>query len=147
MLLHLNIQNYTLAEEIDLEFGPGMSVLTGETGAGKSITLDALGLALGDRADSNTIRTGKDRAEIHAGFDIAAIPAAQQWLEQQDLLDGGECLLRRVINRDGKSRAFINGRPSTLQDLRQLGELLLDIHGQHEHQSLLRKAYSARAVG
>jgi DNA repair protein RecN (Recombination protein N) len=141
MLSNLNISNYAIAEHLDIELNPGMTVLTGETGAGKSIMLDALGLALGDRADSNIVRIGADRADIHALFDISGIPAAHTWLQQRDLDDSDECMLRRVISADGRSRAYINGQPATLQDVRELGKLLIDIHSQHAHQSLLQKPY------
>ena len=139
MLSFISISNYTIVDSLEMEFGAGMTVITGETGAGKSIMLDALGLSLGDRADPRAIRPGTDKAEIHASFDIAAVPAAQAWLRNRDLLDGDECLLRRVITREGRSRAYINGSPTTLQDCSELGELLIDIHSQHAHQSLLRK--------
>ena len=139
MLTHLSISNYAIADQVDLEFDRGMSVITGETGAGKSITLDALGLALGDRADRKSVRHNADRAEIYAGFDISDNPIATAWLKQQDLAQGEELLLRRVIHTDGKSRAYINGKPATLQDLKTLGGALIDIHGQHDHQSLLKR--------
>ncbi|MET0377863.1 MAG: DNA repair protein RecN, partial [Spongiibacteraceae bacterium] len=139
MLVHLSIDNYAIADHVEAEFGSGMTVVTGETGAGKSILLDALGLALGDRADANVVRAGADRAEIHASFDIGKIEAARNWLDARDLLAGDECLLRRIVTREGRSRGSINGQPATLQDLKALGELLIDIHSQHEHQSLLKK--------
>jgi DNA repair protein RecN (Recombination protein N) len=139
MLTHLSISNYAIADRIDLEFDRGMSVITGETGAGKSITLDALGLALGDRADSKSVRKSADKAEIYAGFDLTGNPHARAWLQQRDLLQGDELLLRRVIFADGKSRAYINGAPATLQDMKTLGSSLIDIHGQHDHQSLLKR--------
>jgi DNA repair protein RecN (Recombination protein N) len=115
-------------------------VITGETGAGKSIMLDALGLCLGDRADPTAIRPGSERAEISARFDITAVPAAKQWLSEHDMDADDDCLFRRVITREGRSRAYINGCPATLQDCAALGEMLVDIHGQHAHQSLLRRA-------
>lgn len=139
MLVHLSIDNYAIADHVEAEFGNGMTAVTGETGAGKSILLDALGLALGDRADANVVRAGADRAEIHASFDIGKIDAARNWLDARDLLAGDECLLRRIITREGRSRGSINGQPATLQDLKTLGEFLIDIHSQHEHQSLLKK--------
>ncbi|HUH36806.1 MAG TPA: DNA repair protein RecN [Spongiibacteraceae bacterium] len=139
MLLHLTIDNVAIADHLEVEFHPGMSAVTGETGAGKSIMLDALGLALGDRADSSAVRPGAERADIHASFDIRAIPAAKQWLSERELQAGDDCLLRRVVTAEGRSRGFINGRPATMQDLREIGELLVDIHSQHAHQSLLRK--------
>jgi len=140
MLIHLSVDNYAIAEHIEAEFDGGMTVLTGETGAGKSILLDALGLALGDRADAAVVRTGAERAEIHATFDIRAIAAAQAWLSARDLLVGDDCLLRRVITCEGRSRGYINGQPATLQDLKAIGGLLIDIYSQHAHQSLLQRA-------
>jgi DNA repair protein RecN (Recombination protein N) len=139
MLIHISISNYTIVSDLEMEFSPGMTVITGETGAGKSIMLDALGLCLGDRADPKAVRTGCDRAQIVAGFDVGAIPAAAAWLRERDLYIGEECLLRRVITNEGRSRAYINGNATTLQDCVDLGALLIDIHSQHAHQSLLRK--------
>jgi DNA repair protein RecN (Recombination protein N) len=139
VLTHLTISNYAIAESLDIELHSGMSVITGETGAGKSIMLDALGLALGDRADANALRPGAEKAEITASFDIAKIKQAKHWLTERELSQDDDCLLRRVISKDGRSRAFINGQPATLQDLRALGELLVDIYSQNAHQSLLDK--------
>jgi DNA repair protein RecN (Recombination protein N) len=139
MLTQLNIRDYAIVSNLEMEFLPGMTVITGETGAGKSIMLDALGLCLGDRADPKAVRPGSERAQIAASFDIGSIPAAASWLEERDLLSGHECLLRRVITAEGRSRAYINGSASTLQDCAELGALLIDIHSQHAHQSLLRK--------
>lgn len=148
MLLHLGIDNYAIAEHIDIEFGHGMTAVTGETGAGKSILLGALGLALGERADGAAVRPGAERADIHASFDISAIPAAREWLEQRELTagDGGECLLRRSISAEGRSRGYINGRPATLQDLRALGDLLIDIHSQHAQQWLLKRSHQTHLL-
>lgn len=140
MLTHITISQYTVVADLEVSFEGGLTVITGATGAGKSIVLDALGLCLGDRADPKAIRPGSKRAEIHAQFDLTAIPAARAWLSERELDDGTGLLLRRTISADGRSRAYINGRPSTLQDCAALGELLIDIHGQHAHQSLLRKA-------
>ena len=139
MLNHIYIRDFAIIDEQELDLDAGMSVLTGETGAGKSILLDAIGLTLGDRADNANIRAGAERAEIIAGFDISDCDAARAWLREHDLDAGDECQLRRVVTREGRSRAWINGRPATLQSLRELGETLIDIHGQHEHQSLLRR--------
>ncbi len=142
MLTHLNIQNFTLVDQLDLDMKPGMTVITGETGAGKSILLDALGQTLGDRAEADRVRLGAARADITATFDTSAITSAQEWLINNDLQQSEnphECLLRRVINNEGKSKSWINGQPVTLQQLRTLGEMLIDIHSQHEHQSLLLK--------
>ncbi|HTO20130.1 MAG TPA: DNA repair protein RecN [Pseudomonas sp.] len=138
MLVHLSIRNYAIVDQLDLELRGGMSVITGETGAGKSIMLDALGLALGDRADSSVVRPGTDKADILASFDVARIPEAQAWLRERDLEQDGPCILRRVITAEGRSRAYINGTPCPQGDLKALGELLIDIHSQHEHQSLLK---------
>ncbi|HFD80173.1 MAG TPA: DNA repair protein RecN [Gammaproteobacteria bacterium] len=139
MLLSLHIRDFAIIDELELELRPGMTALTGETGAGKSILLDALGLLLGDRADASTVRQGCERAEVSAGFDLNAIEAARAWLEERELDSDGECQLRRVVHREGRSRAYINGSPVPLQSMRQLGELLVDVHGQHEHQSLMRR--------
>lgn len=138
MLVHLSIHNYAIVEHLDLELDGGMSAISGETGAGKSIMLDALGLTLGDRADSGVVRPGADKADILASFDLHDIPEARQWLSERDLDVDGPCILRRVITSEGRSRGYINGSPSPLSDLKALGELLIDIHSQHEHQSLLK---------
>ncbi|KJK08612.1 MULTISPECIES: DNA repair protein RecN [Pseudomonas] len=138
MLVHLSVHNYAIVEHLDLELARGMSVITGETGAGKSIMLDALGLTLGDRADSGVVRPGADKADILATFDLADIPEARTWLAERDLDNDGPCILRRVITAEGRSRGYINGTPCPLGDLKALGELLIDIHSQHEHQSLLK---------
>ena len=140
MLLSITINNYTLVDSLDIEFSSGTTAITGETGAGKSLILDALSMALGDRADSSTIRQGKERAQITASFDVSAISAARQWLEAQDYADDNECILRRTYNTEGRSRGYINGQPCTMQQLQQLGDLLVDLHSQHEHQSLLRRS-------
>jgi DNA repair protein RecN (Recombination protein N) len=123
-----------------------MTVLTGETGAGKSIMLDALGLALGDRADAAVVRHGAERADIHATFDIGASVDARHSLASRDLAAEGDCLLRRVVTAEGRSRGYINGQPVPLQDLKALGELLIDIHSQHAHQSLLKKPQQRRLL-
>jgi DNA repair protein RecN (Recombination protein N) len=146
MLNHLSIQSLPLVDHLDLEFHPGMSVITGETGAGKSILLGALGLALGDRADSSFIAAGAAKAEISASFDLANNKDALAWLHNKDLGDGDQCILRRVISKDGRSRAFINGSSITLGELKNLSEMLLDIHSQHEHQSLLKKETHRRLL-
>ncbi|PVZ12599.1 MULTISPECIES: DNA repair protein RecN [unclassified Pseudomonas] len=138
MLVHLSVHNYAIVEHLDLELARGMSVITGETGAGKSIMLDALGLTLGDRAEPGVVRPGADKADILATFDISQIGEARDWLDERDLEHEGQCIMRRVITAEGRSRAYINGTPCPLGDLKALGELLIDIHGQHEHQSLLK---------
>lgn len=139
MLTHLTVSNYAIAEHVELPFDLGMTALTGETGAGKSIALDALSLTLGGRADAALVREGSEKADITAVFDVRRIEAATSWLAAHDLDMDGECILRRVIRKDGRSRAYINGQPCPLQDIKQLGGLLMDIHSQHQHQSLLRK--------
>ncbi|MGB5831082.1 MAG: AAA family ATPase, partial [Thiohalocapsa sp.] len=140
MLTHIAIKDLVIVSHLELEFVAGMTTLTGETGAGKSILIDALGLALGDKADAEMIRSGCDRAEVSAGFDLDRCPQALDWLVQEALNDGDGCLIRRVLVRNGRARAFVNGQSATGAQLRALGDLLVDIHGQHAHQSLLRPA-------
>lgn len=139
MLEHLQVRDFAIVRNLELEFGPGLTALTGETGAGKSIVIDALALALGERAEAHVIRSGAARAEVNARFALSAGSEAAAWLKEQELSDEGECLLRRVVERDKPSKAWINGRPATVQQLRDLGDRLVDIHGQHEHQSLLKR--------
>lgn len=136
MLTHLHIRHFAIIDNTELELQPGMTALTGETGAGKSILLDALGLVLGDRANSDSVQQGAERAEVTASFTIEQLPAINTWLHTHDLDEDGECLLRRVITANSKSRASINGRPVSAQMLRELGSQLVAIHGQHEHQAL-----------
>jgi DNA repair protein RecN (Recombination protein N) len=138
MLVNFQVRNFAIIDQVELEFAPGMTVLTGETGAGKSILVDAIGLVLGERGGSGMVRTGASRAEFTAEFDLQDQSEAQAWLAEQMLDLDDECILRRVINSDGRSRAFINGNNVPLQNLKILGEMLLDIHGQHFHQSLGR---------
>ncbi|NJD25237.1 MAG: DNA repair protein RecN [Betaproteobacteria bacterium] len=138
MLRRLVIRDFVIVDRLELEFSPGFGALTGETGAGKSILIDALALALGARADPATIRTGCERAEVAATFAGGAIPAVREWLAANDIADDEELILRRVVDAAGRSRGYINGSPATVQQLRELGECLVDIHGQHAHQSLLR---------
>ncbi len=140
MLMNLKVRDFAIIDQIDIEFGSGMTVLTGETGAGKSILVDALGLVLGERGSAKLVREGARRAEFAAEFEVSALPVARAWLEEHALDMDDECLLRRVINADGRSRAFINGNPVPLAQLKRIGELLLDIHGQHFHQSLGRRS-------
>ncbi len=139
MLMNLQVRDFAIVEKIDIEFDSGMTVLTGETGAGKSILVDALGLVLGERGNAQLVRDGARRAEFAAGFDVSNLETVCAWLVEQALDLDGECLLRRVINADGRSRAFINGNAVPLSQLKSIGELLLDIHGQHFHQSLARR--------
>ncbi|MBT8109822.1 MAG: DNA repair protein RecN [Gammaproteobacteria bacterium] len=140
MLLNLQVRDFAIIDRIDIEFEAGMTVLTGETGAGKSILVDALGLVLGERGSAQLVRDAASRAEFAAEFDVSDVASARAWLEEHTLDRDDECLLRRVVNSDGRSRAFINGNPVPLSQLKSLGELLLDIHGQHFHQSLGRRA-------
>ena len=142
MLSHIYLKDFAIIEQLDLELKSGMTALTGETGAGKSILVDAIGLVLGDRADSGVVRHGAEKTEITLSVDIEDTPTAKQWLLEQDLIldeADDECILRRVITASGKSRAWINGSPCNLKLMRELGEQLVDIHGQHEHQSLMKK--------
>lgn len=138
MLIQLSIKNFAVVRALDIELNEGLTVITGETGAGKSIMVDALGLVLGDRADNSVIRDGCDRAEISAVFEADPDSAAYRWLREHEM-DEEQCIIRRTLSTDGRSRAFINDSPATLQQIRSLGEALLDIHSQHEHQSLLKK--------
>ena len=140
MLTHIHIRDFAIIDTLELELHAGMTALTGETGAGKSILLDAIGLVLGDKADSSTVRHGADKAGITLSVDITQTPSARVWLEAQGMEGADDtCILRRVISTQGKSRAWINGSPANLTQLRELGEQLVDIHGQHEHQSLMKK--------
>jgi len=146
MLLHLSIRDFAIVDRLELEFRPGFTALTGETGAGKSILIDALSLALGDRAGSEQVLSGAERADITAEFAIEALPELSRWLGEQALEgDPNRLLLRRVVDRSGRSRGFINGHAATINQLRDAGDRLVDIHGQHAHQSLL-KADVQRAI-
>lgn len=138
MLNHIRIRNFAIIDHLDLDFKNKLTTLTGETGAGKSILLGALGLLLGDRADSDSVRAGSSKAEISAEFDVTKLTNVNDWLAEKELDSDGDCLIRRRLSADGRSRAFINGSPVPLQDMKKLGEMLVDIHGQHEHQSLMK---------
>ncbi len=146
MLTDLHIRDFAIVDRLQLELGAGLTAITGETGAGKSIMVDALSLALGERAGASVIRHGSERAEITACFDVSNRQDAREWLERAGLDDGDQCILRRQINRSSASRAFINGQPCPVQQLRELGDLLVDIHGQHEHQSLMRRDAQRRLL-
>ncbi|MDA7746043.1 DNA repair protein RecN [Psychromonas sp.] len=143
MLSQLTVQHFAIVKFLELDFHQGMTTITGETGAGKSIAIDALGLCLGDRADISMIRQGTDKAEVSARFNLSDTPNALTWLQNNDLENSlsdnpNECLLRRIITREGRSRAYINVTPVPLSQLKSLGQLLVNVHGQHAHQSLLR---------
>lgn len=138
MLSALTIRNLALIDSLSLDLQSGMTVLTGETGAGKSILIDAISLVLGDRADASIVRTGADQAEVVAAFMLPLESSAQAWLQEQAIASADELLLRRVVSREGRSRAFVNGTSVTLAQLKDIGSRLIDIHGQHEHQRLLQ---------
>ncbi len=139
MLIQITIQNLITLHDVSLDFFSGTTVLTGETGTGKSILIDAIELALGQRASENLVRPGQEKADISLCFDVSRLPLAIEWLKNYDLYsDTAECIIRRTISKDGRSRSYINGMPTTLQPLRELSERLIDIHGQHEHQTLLK---------
>jgi len=139
MLLHLSIRDFAIVDALELEFGDAFTTLTGETGAGKSILIDALALALGERADAAMVRPGAERAEVVAEFAIERLPDVRAWLDENALAgDPGRLLLRRVLDKNGRSRAFINGTAATVQQVSAVSESLIDIHGQHAHQSLVR---------
>ncbi|WP_423062775.1 DNA repair protein RecN [Candidiatus Paracoxiella cheracis] len=139
MLSQIYLKNYTVVKSLNLELNTGLTVLTGETGAGKSIIVDAVMLALGARADTNAIRLGEDQCDITLSFDLTHIPEAKTWLESQDFAEGTECLVRRTISRDGRSRSTINGHPCSQNLVREFSTLALAIHGQHQHQELLKR--------
>ncbi len=142
MLTEIHINNLITIHTLHLDFNTQTTVITGETGAGKSILIDAIELALGNRASNDKVRPGQEKAEISVCFDVSKLPDAKAWLDHYDLSnEHNECMLRRVVHQDGRSKCFINGMPTTLQPLRELGELLIQIHGQHEHQSLLKTDY------
>ena len=141
MLTHLSIKNFTLVAQLELDLQPGMSAITGETGAGKSILLDALSLTLGDRADYSRIRKGADRAEVCASFEVSSSPEVVTWLQDQQMDSDNQCVLRRTISSGGKSSSWINGHVVTLNQLRSLAEILINIHSQHEHQALTKPTH------
>ena len=138
MLTQLSIKNFAVVKHIELDLREGLSAITGETGAGKSIGIDALALCIGARAEASMVRSGAEKAEIIAHFDVSQLPTAQQWLTEFELDSDDECFIRRVVSKEGRSKAFINGSPVGLQQLKQLGSLLISIHGQNAHQQLLK---------
>ena len=142
MLQQLIVQNFALVDFLHLNFNDNMTAISGETGAGKSILLDALGLALGDRAESGCVRQDATKADIHAVFDLHKLPTIKHYLASKHLVSEGDpdtCILRRIVNQDGRSRGYVNGRPVNISVLRLLGQQLINIHGQHEHQHLLAR--------
>ncbi|MFA0195530.1 DNA repair protein RecN [Vibrio artabrorum] len=141
MLAHLSVNNFAIVKSLQLELSKGMTTITGETGAGKSIAIDALGLCLGGRSDAGMVRQGEQKTEVSAAFLLENNLHATRWLEDNELLDGGECILRRTISKEGRSRAFINGSPVPLSQLKSLGQLLINIHGQHAHHQLMKSDY------
>lgn len=141
MLAHLSVNNFAIVKSLQLELSAGMTTITGETGAGKSIAIDALGLCLGDRAENGMVRQGEEKTEVSAAFLLDNNIHATRWLEDNELLDGSECILRRIITKDGRSRAFINGSPVPLSQLKSLGQKLINIHGQHAHHQLMKSDY------
>ena len=141
MITQLTINNFAIVDQLLVDFTTGMTAITGETGAGKSIAIDALGLCLGNRSDASAIRNGANRVDISASFILDDTPAAYEWLIENQLDEGNECILRRVINQDGRSKAFINGRAVPISQLKDIGQMLIQIHGQHEPQRLLRSDY------
>ncbi len=146
MLCHLHISNFAIVRALEIDWAAGMSTITGETGAGKSIAIDALGLCLGERADAAVVRPGADKADVVATFDISKLTAAKDWLQQQDLLMGNECIVRRVVSAEGRSRGYINGVQVPAQQLKTLGQHLLAIHGQHAHQLLQKADYQRQLL-
>lgn len=146
MLTQLTITNFTIVDNLNIELNKGMTAITGETGAGKSIAIDALGLCLGARSDISLIKHGNERLDVSAHFLLDDTPTALSWLVENQLDDGNECILRRVISQDGRSKAFINGRVVPLLQLKELGQTLIQIHGQHEHQQLVRSEYQLRLL-
>ena len=146
MLTHLTINNFMLIDHLDLQLKAGMTAITGETGTGKSVLLGALGMAMGERTDSERVRQGCEKADITATFLLDDLPAARQWLVDHDLSHNDECLLRRIITKEGRSRAFINSQPVPLQQVKALSERLIDIHSQHAHQALLSKSSHQRLL-
>ncbi|MGI2177688.1 DNA repair protein RecN [Shewanella frigidimarina] len=141
MLCQLSINNFAIVRFLELDFKAGMTSITGETGAGKSIAIDALGLCLGNRSDANTVRPGANKTEVSARFTLHDVPLAKRWLEDSDLDAEDECILRRTINSDGRSRAYINGNPVPVTQLKAIGQLLIGVHGQHAHHAMLKSEH------
>ncbi len=140
MLTHLNIQNFAIVRTLDIDWRHGMTTITGETGAGKSIAIDGLGLCLGDRALTNVVRANSNKAELTATFDISNNHQAKHWLDKNDITVDDDCILRRVISNEGRSKAYINGSPVPLTQLKDIGRILINIHGQHDHQLIVKSS-------
>jgi DNA repair protein RecN (Recombination protein N) len=141
MLTYISVKNFAVVKNVEIDINHGLTVVTGETGAGKSIAIDALSLCLGARADANSVRPGAEKAEIVAYFDVSSVKKATSWLSEHELLQEDnqhECFIRRVISQEGRSKAFVNGSVVTLAQLKQLGQMLISIHGQHAHHQLLK---------
>ncbi len=141
MLADLSVNNFAIVKSLQLELSSGMTTITGETGAGKSIAIDALGLCLGGRAETGMVRQGEEKTEVCATFQLDNNVHAIRWLEDNELLDGNDCILRRLITKDGRSRAYINGSPVPLSQLKSIGQKLINIHGQHAHHQLMKSDY------
>ncbi len=146
MLCHITIANFAIVKQLDLELHEGMTTITGETGAGKSIAIDALGLCLGNRAEASMVRPNEDKAELTAIFSLKNNEMARLWLQENDLDDGEECILRRVITKEGRSRAFINGNAVPTAQQKKIGQYLINVHGQHAHQQLLKPEHQQRLL-
>ena len=152
MLIHLSIKNFAVVKSLELNLENGLTAITGETGAGKSIAIDALGLCFGDRADANSVRVGAEKAEIVAHHSIAGNEKAKAWLEDQAMQndqnndDADICFIRRVISKEGRSKAFINGCTASLSQLKALGQYLLTVHGQNTHLALLKEEYQRKTL-
>lgn len=146
MLTSLQVSNFAIVEHLDIEWHEGMSTITGETGAGKSIAIDALSLCLGERADAAMVRHGSDKADISAIFDITQLPSAQEFVRENEFGDGNECIIRRVVNANGRSKGYINGSAASAAQLKQLANLLISIHGQHAHQLLSKPNHQLNII-
>ena len=148
MLIQLNIQNFAIVKSLDIDWQSGMTTITGETGAGKSIAIDALGLCLGERAATNVVRPNSKKAELAATFEVQNNISAQHWLTRHDLLldSSSECILRRVISAEGRSKAYINGSQVPLVQLKEIGQLLINIHGQHDHQLIVKSSQQCKLL-
>ena len=147
MITWIDVRDFLIVRHVEISFDGGLTVITGETGAGKSIIVDALTILLGDRTSGDIIRPGSEQCEVQAGFDLSNNPAAQLWLKGQEIdIDGSECTLRRIVSHKKSSRGFIQGRPVPISSLRELGQLLVDVHGQHEYHQLLKKTVQRKTL-